>query len=250
MADARFPRYPLDAAIEVARQIHERGAGGVASNDELAIFLGYKSKSNGAYLYRVSAARLFGLIDGQGQTLRITPLALDIIRPAFPESAQNARLHAFENVPLFHAFLEQFGGKDLSSDTMMHNALNRLGVSGKDAPEAWKRLVESADQAGLFKVAGKRTRMIRPTIADARVVAPQTIPSEEAFGTATIRQVQRDEPRFPTLIAGALESLPTERQWDEDEFQEWLDLFERALRVHYRLPRRGRYVEGEARLGR
>jgi hypothetical protein len=228
--DARFPMYDLDNSVQVARQIHERGAGGVASADELAAFLGYKSTNNGAYLSRVAAARLFGLIEGQSSAIKVTPRALDIIRPAHPQSAQRARLSAFSAVPLFSAFLENWEGKELPSHEHMRNALAGLGVPEKSTGSALFRLLESAEQAGLFRVAGNRTRMIRPTLGDMPAAVEA---AEEQPGELTARTTG-----FPKLIEGALDALPAERQWDEDEFTEWLDFFERALRVHYRLPRR------------
>jgi len=234
--EARFPRYDLDSSIAVARVIHERGAGGVVSSDELAAFLEYSSTANGAYLYRVAAARLFKLIMGQGRAIQITPLALDIIRPDHPESAVRARLDAFYQIPLYRRFVEANEGKELPPVPHLRNALANMGVAEKEAPLALARLLDSAEQAGLFKTAGKRTRLIRPSLTDRPI---ESSPAEQRGP----RVVEVDQPtatavsRFPKIIEGALDVLPNDRQWDEDEFTEWLDFFERALRVHYRLPR-------------
>jgi hypothetical protein len=54
----------------------------------------------------------------------------------------------------------------------------------------------------------------------------------DTAGTITVDKVQ-----ISKLIDGLIEELPTDREWDEDSLMEWLDLFQRALRVHYRLPR-------------
>jgi hypothetical protein len=243
MAETRFPRYDLDSSIEVARQIHQRGAGGIASANELAEFLDYSGANNGAFLYRASAARMFGLIDGQSPTIRVSPLALDILRPAHPDAAQRARMTAFQAVPLYRKFLEDYEGQTLPDAGLLQNALTRRGVPEKDAPVALARMMDSAEQAGLFRIAGNRSKMIRPTISEAKA-QPETA-SETVERTATdalpiTESVSVAVDRFPKIIEGALDSLPSERQWDEEEFTEWLDFFERALRVHYRLPRRRR----------
>lgn len=225
----RFPTYDLDAAIEVARQIHERG-GGVASANEVAKFLGYKSANNGAFLNRLAAARLFGLIDGRAPALRITDRALDIIRPPSPDAGSQARLDAFENVPVYASFLTQVVGRDLAAPEGLRNTLGRLGIPERQQAAALARLLDSAEQAGLFRIAGDRSQMIRPTLHQRAAAAPEA--SRAAEPEAGVMPV-----RFPKMIEGALETLPSDRSWDEDEFREWLDLFERALRVHYRLPR-------------
>jgi hypothetical protein len=236
--DARFPKYDLDSSIEVARVIHDRSAGGVASGDELASFLSYSGTKNGAYLNRMAAARLFNLIMGQGRSITITPLALDIIRPDHPESAVRARLDSFMQVPLYQKFFDLNAGKELAPATHLRNTLSKLGVPEKETPVALARLLDSAEQAGLFRIAGSRQRMIRPTFTDRLPSAEPTSERVPAEGVTdpTARQ-------FPKIVEGALDALPNERQWDEDEFVEWLDFFERALRVHYRLPRTKKGVE-------
>lgn len=42
---------------------------------------------------------------------------------------------------------------------------------------------------------------------------------------------------LPKVIAATLDMVPHERTWREDEFKEWLEMFEGACRVWYRLPR-------------
>lgn len=241
MEDARYPKYDLDPSIEVARQLHQRG-GGQANGNELATFLGYKSTNNGAYLSRVASARYFTLVEGQSPIIKVTPLAMDIIRPDYPESAQRARLQAFMAVPLFRRFLGEVEGKPLPDAQGIKNILNRLGVPDKETGVAMARVLESADQAGLFKVAGNRSKMIRPSGSDVieRTVTDTVQSLDEAVAVAhpaPADRVPSSASRFPKIIDGALDALPIERQWDEAELEEWLAFFEGALRVHYRLPR-------------
>lgn len=247
MADeARFPKYDLDPSIEVARQLHQRG-GGQASGNELATYLGYKSTNNGAYLSRVAAARHFGLVEGVSPIIKVTPLAMDILRPDYPESAQRARVTAFLTVPLFRRFLLETEGRPMPDPQGVKNILNRLGVPDAETGAAMLRLMESADQAGLFKIAGNRSKMIRPSSTDAERGGHRTDPENGPIAPASDSAGPQDrgavsDARFPKIIDGALDALPKERQWDEAELSEWLDFFERALRVHYRLPRGRRDV--------
>src|SRR5690349_21661920 len=67
-----FPYYDLDASVEVARTIHEK-AGGICERAALAGYLNYSSQTNGSFLTRVAAARLFGFIEpAEAGALRIT----------------------------------------------------------------------------------------------------------------------------------------------------------------------------------
>jgi hypothetical protein len=241
VAAARYPSYDLDAAIEVARQIHERGTGDVASAKELAEFLGYKSIENGAFLNRVASARLFGLVEGPSPAIKVTARALDILAPDYPDSADRARLAAFDAVPLFNAFLEGYEGKELPDTQGLRNAVIRLGVGDKVAGFAVTKLLDSAEQARLFRVAGNRTKMIRPTLSG---LSEKSKENGQKRDYGSNQEEYGGEHGLPRIAAAALELLPQDRDWDEAEFTEWLDFFERALRVHYRLPRqKGRSMQ-------
>ena len=64
-----FPAYGLADSIAVANAIHNKG-GGYATREQLAAFLDYKSTSNGAFLSRVGAAKLFGLLVEENKNIR------------------------------------------------------------------------------------------------------------------------------------------------------------------------------------
>lgn len=238
----RYLRYDLESSIEVARAIHDRG-GGQVSSDQLAEFLNYKSKNNGAFLSRVAAARLFGLVDGTTNSLRPTPRAISILAPDFPERAARARLEAFESIPLFKEFLRSYEGQPLPNQEGMKNKLKTdFGIKDETAASiALARLMDSAEQAGLFTVAGNRAKMIRPSFGGARfgeTPAPLERPTEPLPLNG---RGQSDETRpvrtFPTLIEGALEQLPTEGEWGESQLRQWLQLMELALRMVYKIPK-------------
>ena len=221
-----YPKYDLDSTVEVAKRLHEHG--GQASAVELAAILGYKGTNNGAYLNRVAATRGFGLIEGEGKgaVISVTGRALNILQPDYEATEARARLDAFTAIPLYADFLERYEGQPLPDQPGMRNALISMGIPEKNAALALSRLTSSAHQAGLFKVAPNK--LIRPTlVAAAPGVTPETpiLPADN--GTR----------RHSKLIDALIEELPSGREWDEPSFEEWRDMFERALRIHYRLPR-------------
>lgn len=239
--DFRYPRYDLDESVEVARKILERGSGATVSNHELAALLDYSGINNGAFLNRVASARLFGLIEGRADAISATQRALQIVHPDYPQTADQARIEAFKAVPLYAAFLDAFRGRELPNESGMLNTLvSRYSVPSKDARGVLTRLLESAEQAGLFRVGGA-TRMIEPTfppIMEAHAgVAEGTGTAHQATVTTTPTLPDPGARRFPKIIDGALDLMPAGPPWDEDEYREWLSFFDQACRVYYRIRR-------------
>jgi hypothetical protein len=234
-AQYRHPQYDLSQSIETVQKITDRGAGATVSMDELAAFLGYSGARNGAYLNRLSAARLFGLLEGPPRALAATERAEQIIHPDYPQTEERARLEAFHSVPLYSAFFEAFGRRELPEDHHMLNTLiSRFGVPAKEAKSVLARLMASADQAGLFKVAGP-TRMIEPTTT--------TTPSPSGGKSERVEPATQEptpRARFPKIIDGALDLMPAGPPWEEAEYVEWLAFFDQACRVYYRIARGGK----------
>jgi hypothetical protein len=241
----RFGKYDLDSSIEVARTIYERG-GGAVSQDQLATMLSYASTQNGAFINRIAAARLYGLVEGRG-TVRPTELAMRIIAPVYERDAAEARLEAFLNVPLNRAFYEGNKSRQLPGMEGIRNALiSQFGVPKNQVARAAARLMDSAEQAGLFEVAGGRSRMVEPVLRGSSSETSGTEPTgadeQESSDTGEptsqrARTVDVAARGYPAIVEAALQALPDERKWNEDELVEWLNWFEGALRIHFRLPR-------------
>jgi hypothetical protein len=179
-ATVRFPIYSVADGVGVSQAIHDKG-GGVASNDQLAAYLGYSSARNGAYFDRVSSARLFGLIQGQGSSITLTPRAQEILMPVFPDQARKALIDAFFAVPLYKALYDEFYGKQLAPEFGMKNLLRtRYGVPPSRLEKAWRAFNESADQAGFYATRGNRTQLIIPRLGGAATME-RTV-TDNAFG--------------------------------------------------------------------
>jgi hypothetical protein len=242
MAEYRYPIYDLESSLEVARRITARGAGATLTGHELAAILGYSGTNNGAYLNRVAAARLFGFIEGQASAIAATDRAVRVLHPDYPETADRARLEAFRAVPLFQAVLEAFRGRPLPDESGIINTLTtRFGVPQRDAKMAMARLLSSAEQAGLFRTAGPG-RMIEPTIRGGVEPSQEDAEASEEppkrAGTTPLQVTMGPDGRvFPKIIEGALDLMPSGPPWEEAEYSEWLDFFDKACRVYYRIKR-------------
>ncbi|MGD9894356.1 MAG: hypothetical protein AB7U18_23965, partial [Dehalococcoidia bacterium] len=151
-----FPYVDLDNALSVARSIHEKG-GGQCELDQLAAWMGHETVSSGAFNLKIAAARLFGLIEGERQRIRLTSLGRDAIDP---QKEQRARATAFLNVPLYRRIYDEHRGSLLPPDGGLEREIQQFGVAAKQADKARQTFQRSAAQAGYF-AAGK-TRLVMP----------------------------------------------------------------------------------------
>lgn len=173
----RFPVYDLADSVAAAEAIHKKG-GGVATNDHLAAFLGYKSAKNGAYINRVAAAKLFGLIEGQPSGLVITGRAQKILMPVHVGDPKQALIDAFLSIPLYAAIYHEYQGKELPPEFGMKNGLRTMfGVVPGRVDEAYRAFMSSADTAGFFEVRGSKTQLIMPMVPAG---FPREAPAAEA----------------------------------------------------------------------
>ena len=161
----RFPVYDLADSVVVAKRIHESG-GGSASDDALATYLDYKSTNNGAYLSRVAATKLFGLIEGgRAVPYTLTERAKHILMPVYSQQAERELVEAFLAVPLFNAVYDgiEQQGREIPPDFGMKNMLrNQLGVTPSRVDVAYRTLMNSAETAGFFATRGAKTHLIMP----------------------------------------------------------------------------------------
>jgi hypothetical protein len=242
-SEYRFPKYDLEQSLQVARKIIERGTGATMSSHELAAVLGYSGIKNGAYLNRVAAARLFGLIDGPSVAVSVTERAERIVHADYPETEEQARIEAFRSVPLYGAFLEAFRGRDLpDAQGMVNTLVSRFRVPENNASDVLSRLLGSAGQAGLFRIGGIN-RMIEPTYS---IRGPRVVAEDQNPPTPTMLPISPDPGarRFPKIIDGALDLMPAGPPWDESEYGEWLSFFDQACRVYYRISRGSKRTDG------
>lgn len=164
-SEVAYPYYDLDKSVEVARIIHAE-AGGTCDRAQLAGLLKYSGTRNGGFLSRVSAAKMFGLLEENQDKLTLTERAKTILSPVMPCDAERAKVEAFLSVDFFLRIYEQFKGQVLPAEVGLKNLLQ---TQYKIVPDrvipALRVLMDSAESAGFFRVSGNRSRMTEPIIA-------------------------------------------------------------------------------------
>lgn len=168
-----FPYWDLASAIEVAKVIHER-AGGASDTNQLAQMLGYSGVSNGSFRTRVSAAKMFGLIeDGDDRKLRVSARGRRVVAPITPVDGKKARAEAFLAVDLFKRVYEQYKGTTLPENVGLKNLFANEYTMVKDRISPTVRILrDSAEQAGMFEAGGpgNRSRLAMPLGVDMTAV--------------------------------------------------------------------------------
>lgn len=159
-----YPYFDLQDSIEAAKAVHERG-GGTCGRDMVAAALGYSTVKSGAFLSRIYAAKQFGLIQIQGDTISITDRATRILHPVMPNDGLVARAEAFLAVALFRKVYEKYKGTALPPEVGLKNLLKtEYKIVDDRIQPALRVMLSSAEQAGFFMAAGKQ-RLIAPSAA-------------------------------------------------------------------------------------
>lgn len=206
-----YPYYDLSSSIKVAEVIHSK-AGGGCTRDQLAQLLGYSGIKNGGFLTRLSASKMFGLVDEDSRGLRITKRAQQILSPVMPDDSKRGKADSFLSVELFKKVYEKFKGQTLPADSGLRNLFQTTYqiVPDRIAP-ALRVLKESADTAGFLSP--NHDRLVMPLFGNnptAASSAPERSLNNE-IKPDNDRRVAKDEnlDEIDPAIYGLIRRLPT-----------------------------------------
>lgn len=133
----RSPNYPkvdLGEALSLARKIYEGAHTGPFDKDTGYLLMGY-SGENGRSLSAISALKKFGLLEGKGTELRITPFALSILEPSSPYEKQSAINAAAKLPELYREILERYGRAPVSDEVLRAFLIRERGFAASGSEE-------------------------------------------------------------------------------------------------------------------
>src|SRR5260370_3264063 len=242
-----FPYSDLQDAITVAKAVFDHSGYAPCSRDQLSAWLNHESATSGTFRIRVAAARLFGLIELNHESVKLTQLGCDILDP---RQKRAARVQTILQVPLYSKLYDRLKPRQLPSTIGLEQEMVDLGVAPKQKAKARQAFQRSADQAGFLAESPSRLRMPRgltpgsdSTSRDKNTIPlnPSQAPASSPFpqydygggsGGGSTTGTQRLH-RHP-LIQGLFQELPdigtrmTEAQRDE-----WLELAKVILKRLY-----------------
>jgi hypothetical protein len=157
-----FPYYNLEHSVAVAATIYTQG-GGACDLAQLAALLKYSGVQNGGFRSRVAAAKTFGLVEQEGDRLRVSDRGKKVVAPVSDADRGQALVDAFLAVELFRKVYEEYRLTTLPPDVGLRNLLkDTFRVVPDRVVPTVKVMLDSADYAGLFSTTGNRTRLILP----------------------------------------------------------------------------------------
>jgi hypothetical protein len=223
----QFPYMDLNAAVDVARLMRDRGGTAPFTKDQLAAALGH-AVTSGALAAKLHAARLFGLVEVNAGRFKVTQLGFDAVDPDHAR-ANTAKVEAFLRVPLYKRTYEEYRGKTLPSRPHgLERVFVEFGVAPKRGGNARLAFERSARQAGFYEHGDDR--LVAPLIAG--------LPEETERGSDLESETASGEIRTPTrrhkLIEGLFQELPEPHaKWTAAEQARWLRLAASMFDVIY-----------------
>lgn len=202
-----FPYSDIGRAQELVRALFEHG-GGSAEYGQLAAWMDQTVKS-GSFRAWLSAARLFGFVETDRESIQITKEGHNVIESA---SAEHEMALAFLRVPLFRKLFQLYGNHLLPGAPAIEKKVIELGVPPKQGARARQVFQKSARLAGYLT---ESNRLVKPTAANMHSVQDSAIPLEDTSPTDVGGDTVSESPYHP-FIEGLLRELP-----DTKEFSEW-----------------------------
>jgi hypothetical protein len=155
-----FPYNNFGDVEKIIMAIHNHAGTASCSMGQLAVWTGQSAKSSG-FRMQVAAARMFTVVEGSGESLRLTTLGKQV---ADPMTARKAKAEAFLAVPLFSALYQSHKDQLLPPAAALEREIAELGVPVKQKDRARQVFERSADDTGFFEFG--KGRLVMPAIKD------------------------------------------------------------------------------------
>lgn len=241
MAAKRGPSYPafgLSEAINKARQLYENDGRAQTSQDVVLAAWGYSSR-NGASLRAYSAVRQFGLLDVDGERVRLSDTALAILLES-PGSKDYCRaLRDAANSPtVFRALFEEYPDELPSDATIIALLVRHMDFNpsaAKGIAESFREtaaLVKECDAYDIPSVASKPS----PSAATGGEAPSRVATSAARTPTAPGRDAPPERAVFMEFIwplsGDAVATMTVSRSLDADDIdtlEAYFDIAKKAL---------------------
>jgi hypothetical protein len=205
-----FPYADLESAAEIVRTLNSK-SGTRCEINQLAIWLN-QSPTGGTFRSRLSAAKLFELVETDRLFVTLTALGQSVLEP---EKERGARVTAFLNAPLYRALYDQFEGHVLPPAAALERQIVGLGVPSKQKERARQTFVKSAQYAEFIdQQSGK---IIKPATG-----GPPPSSSKPAISLGG-GNGGGQSPRDPLLEGLFNEVPPRGTSWGAEDQVRWLE---------------------------
>jgi hypothetical protein len=213
-----FPYMDLSEAVNLAIAIHNNVGTNPCGIEQLAAWV-KQSPTSSAFRNRLSAARLFSVVDSErSDAIRLTEIGRLIVDP---KREREGRAKAFLSVPLFSAVYSRFKGGTVPPTAALDKELVAIGVADTLKETARRVLERSADQAGFYE--SGRDRLVMPGFMSPPAGAPVFESPPLGGGGGGGGGVDLD---LDPLLVELLKKIPTTAEgWAPDKRIRWFRTF-------------------------
>jgi hypothetical protein len=185
-----------------------------------------QSVMGGTFRSRLSAARLFGLIETSQARVSLTQLGREVSDEV---KLHDARVEAFLKPALFCALYERFMGHILPPPAAIERQIEELGVSPKQKERARQAFIKSAQYAGYIDPT--TGRFVKPGAKG--VVEDKRVRKDNGRGNAG--GGGGEPPILDPLIAALIQKLPPAgtTDWPVNDRVMWLQMAAMAFQMAY-----------------
>lgn len=233
----QFPYFDLGECLRLASKISENNGASDCSDDQIAAWVDMSPKSSG-YRSRMSAARLFGLIEQGAQNgNRLSDLALKCLDQ---HHARAAKVEAFLKVPLFNRVYENWKGQQIPPAAALERALVGFGVAEKQKARARQVMDRSAEDANFYE--NGRDRLVKPGMKGTPPILydnnHRDVDSNGSTGGSAGGNGGGGDnlpPGLDPILRGLIIRLPKSgAKWPKSERKLWLQILENSFDLVYR----------------
>ncbi|HEY4848671.1 MAG TPA: hypothetical protein VIH87_12985 [Methylocella sp.] len=153
-----FPYTDLERTVELAGALHATGGQSKIDLKQLAVALD-QSAMSGTFRAKLSAAKMFGLVNVEHGTVSLTSLGLKIIDET---TSSSARVEAFLCVALYKEMFDRYNGYALPPPAAIERQMETLGVPRKQKERARQVFSTSAADAGFIAQNGRFSKPAAP----------------------------------------------------------------------------------------
>ena len=217
-SEIEFPYADLESAVDLAHTIHDK-TGGSCEVEELAAWMN-QSAAGGTFRSRLSAARMFGLIETASGRVTLTQLGRDVLDKT---EEKHARSGAFLNLELYRQMYEQHRGNALPPPPAVERQMEQLGVSPKQKDRARQVFMKSATFAGFIDAT--TGRFIRPGHGGSRDASARREEQKPGGGSGGSGEGGDGLALDPLLLALLKKVPPTGADWPAAQRVRWFRTF-------------------------
>lgn len=158
---SNYPRHTLEKALRIPNAILAQNAGKETPDVTAAGYLGITNPT-GPFLLEVSSASKYGLLERPGsKILKLTDLALKILKPQNPDDEINGLREAILKAPVISEVYKHYRGENLPDRIFFENTLtSSFNIPPDRVSEFIEIFTDSLTKAKLIETVGEKQRII------------------------------------------------------------------------------------------